>query len=56
MAFMVLGPMLDMKLILMYLTVFRKRVIVTLSLLTIVTVLAVMLLMQYSFGGVPGAR
>lgn len=56
MAFMVLGPMLDMKLVLMYLTVFRKRVIVTLALVTALTVLAAMLLLQYSFGGIPGAQ
>ena len=34
MAFMVLGPMLDIKLILMYLHVFQKRAIVTLALMT----------------------
>ena len=33
-AFMVLGPMLDIKLLLMYLPVFRKKAIITLALLT----------------------
>jgi uncharacterized membrane protein YraQ (UPF0718 family) len=56
MAFMVLGPMLDVKLILMYLTIFRKRVIVTLALLTLLTVLIAMMLLQYGLGGVPGGR
>ncbi|MBI5252137.1 MAG: permease [Desulfomonile tiedjei] len=56
MAFMVLGPMLDMKLLLMYLTMFRKRAIVTLSLLVFMTVLAAMLLLQYGLGGLPGGQ
>jgi len=56
MAFMVLGPMLDIKLILMYLTMFRKRVILTLSLLTFAAVLAAMMLLQCGFGGLPGAQ
>lgn len=38
MAFMLLGPMLDIKLILMYLGLFKKRVIIVLSLLTFLTV------------------
>ena len=56
MAFMVLGPMLDFKLILMYLTVFRKRFIFSLSLLTLLAVMLTMMLLQYGLGGVPGAR
>src|SRR5208283_4240703 len=56
MAFMVLGPMLDMKLLLMYLTMFRKRVIVALSLLSFATVLASMIFLQYGLGGLPGGR
>jgi uncharacterized protein len=56
MAFMVLGPMLDMKLILMYTTIFEKRFILSLALLTFSAVLATMLLMQYGFGGLPGGR
>jgi uncharacterized protein len=54
MAFMVLGPMLDMKLLLMYLTLFRTRAIVALSLLTFGMVLAAMMFLQYGAGGVPG--
>ena len=38
MAFMLLGPMLDIKLILMYLGLFKKKVIIALSLLTFFTV------------------
>lgn len=49
MAFMVLGPMFDIKLLLMYLSVFRKRVIVALSLSTIFSVLLLMLVLQYFF-------
>ncbi len=56
MAFMVLGPMLDMKLLLMYLTMFRKRAIVTLFFLIFVAVLAAMMLLQYGFGGLPGGQ
>lgn len=44
--FMVLGPMLDLKLMMMYLTVFRKRTIVILSLTTFVTVYCMMLLVE----------
>jgi uncharacterized protein len=54
MAFMVLGPMLDLKLILMYLTLFRKRVILILSCLTFSAVFAAMMLLHYSRGGLPG--
>lgn len=54
MAFMVLGPMLDMKLLLMYLTLFCKRVIVTLSLLIFSTVLTAMILLHYGTGGLYG--
>jgi hypothetical protein len=39
MAFMVLGPMLDLKLLLMYSGVFRKRVILVLASTTFTTVL-----------------
>lgn len=46
-AFMVLGPMLDVKLVLMYLTVFRKRAIITLSFLTFALVFLLMLVMEY---------
>ncbi|MBW1896853.1 MAG: permease, partial [Deltaproteobacteria bacterium] len=42
MAFMVLGPMLDIKLIFMYLGVFRKSVIVVLGSLILIAVLIVM--------------
>jgi uncharacterized membrane protein YraQ (UPF0718 family) len=43
MAFMVLGPMLDIKLILMYFSVFRKRTILALILTVFTTVLLAML-------------
>jgi len=42
MAFMVLGPMLDIKLLLMYSRVFRTRTIIVLSSLTFLTVFSVM--------------
>jgi uncharacterized membrane protein YraQ (UPF0718 family) len=42
MAFMVLGPMLDIKLVFMYLGVFRKSVIAVLGSLTVIAVLGVM--------------
>lgn len=48
MAFMVLGPMLDIKLILMYLSVFRKRAIVVLSLTTSIIVFLTMLAVEYT--------
>jgi hypothetical protein len=56
MAFMVLGPMLDLKLVLANLTVFRSRVVVAISLVTVAAVLMAMLALHYGFGGVPGAR
>ena len=46
MAFMVLGPMLDLKLLLMYLSVFRKRLIVALAITVPTVVLLAMLAMQ----------
>jgi len=49
MAFMVLGPMLDMKLILMYGSVFRKRVILSLICTVLTTVLLAMLGLHYFF-------
>ncbi len=45
--FLVLGPMLDLKLMMMYLTVFRKRAIVLLSILTFCIVYALMLMVEY---------
>ncbi len=47
MAFMVMGPMLDIKLILMYFSVFRKRVILSLILVVTTTVLLAMLALEY---------
>jgi len=44
--FLVLGPMLDLKLMLMYLTVFRKRAIMFLSVLTFCVVYSLMLLIE----------
>lgn len=49
MAFMVLGPMFDVKLLLMYFSIFRKRLIMALSLSVIVLVLLWMLGLQYFF-------
>ena len=47
MAFMVMGPMLDIKLILMYFSVFNKRVIVSLIIAVTTTVLLAMLALEY---------
>ncbi|MFH2092764.1 MAG: permease [Pseudomonadota bacterium] len=47
-AFLVLGPMLDIKLIMMYLSVFTKRMIITLSSLVIVFVFFAMLFLKAS--------
>ncbi|MDJ0622143.1 MAG: permease [Desulfocapsaceae bacterium] len=44
--FMVLGPMLDLKLVLMYLSVFRKRTIALLAVLTFGVVYSLMLLIE----------
>ncbi len=50
MAFMVLGPMLDLKLLFMYLGLFRKRAIVALSGMTVVAVFAAMMVLQAFMG------
>jgi len=50
MAFMVLGPMLDIKLIIMYLSVFKKRTIVVLSLVILVVVLIMMSVLHSVLG------
>jgi len=50
MAFMVLGPMLDIKLILMYFQLFRKRFIIALSGTTFVLVFLSMLIKYWSQG------
>ena len=47
MAFMVLGPMLDLKLVAMYFRMFKKRLILVLSMTTFVVVLLMMILMQW---------
>lgn len=47
-AFMVLGPMLDIKLILMYLTVFKGRMILVLSSLVILFVFVSMVFLEFS--------
>ena len=44
--FLVLGPMLDLKLMVMYLSVFRKRTIVLLSFLTFSVVYILMLIVE----------
>ncbi len=50
MAFMVLGPMFDLKLLFMYLGVFQKRAIVTLTLFVLVTVFVTMIITDLFFG------
>lgn len=50
MSFMVLGPMLDIKLIVMYLSVFKKRTIVILSISIFVAVLVVMMGLHFLLG------
>ena len=47
MAFMVMGPMLDIKLVLMYFSVFRKRLILSLIITVTATVLLAMLALEY---------
>ncbi|MBL6995976.1 permease [Desulfobacula sp.] len=47
-SFMVLGPMLDIKLILMYLTVFSKKMIITLTFITLFMVASTMLFLEFS--------
>ena len=47
-SFMVLGPMLDIKLILMYLTVFSKKMIITLTLIILFMVGTTMLILELS--------
>jgi uncharacterized membrane protein YraQ (UPF0718 family) len=54
MAFMIFGPMLDIKLLLLYPTMFRKRVIVALVTLTFLTVLTSMIFLEYGLGGLIG--
>ncbi len=54
MAFMILGPMLDIKLLLLYPTMFRKRVIFALVPLTFLTVLTSMIFLEYGLGGLIG--
>lgn len=49
MAFMVLGPMLDVKLLLMYFSVFRNRLIIALSLSVFIVVLLWMISLQTFF-------
>jgi hypothetical protein len=51
MAFMVLGPMLDIKLLLMYRSVFNSKFIVALASVVVVLVFTVMMVMQYVNGG-----
>lgn len=51
MAFMVMGPMLDIKLILMYFSVFKRRVIVFLIISISLTVFLTMLALEYLMKG-----
>jgi len=50
-AFMVLGPMLDIKLVIMYLGLFRKRVVLVWAMSTIAAVFAVMVVLSLLLGG-----
>ena len=50
MAFMVLGPMLDLKLLFMYVALFRKRAIVALSSMTATAVFCAMIVLQIFIG------
>jgi hypothetical protein len=50
MAFMVLGPMLDIKLLLMYRSVFRVRFIAVLATMIVVLVFVYMLFFRYIYG------
>ena len=47
MSFLVLGPMMDLKLLLMYTRVFRRRLIVTIVLSLVVQVFVYSLLLHY---------
>jgi len=51
MAFMLLGPMLDIKLLLMYQTIFRRRAIVTIAVITTVAVFLAMVAYEFGLGG-----
>jgi len=51
MAFMTLGPILDVKLLLMYLSLFRKRAIVTLATLSALAVFVAMMILHLAMGG-----
>src|SRR5947209_11996863 len=55
MAFLVLGPMLDLKLLLMYTRVFRRRLIVTIVLSLVVQVFVYTTLLHYLWPAEPGA-
>jgi uncharacterized membrane protein YraQ (UPF0718 family) len=48
-AFLVLGPMLDLKLLLMYTRVFRPRLIATIVICVVVQVLFVCLLVHFVY-------
>ncbi len=52
MGFMVLGPMLDLKLILMYRTLFKTRVIAAIGSAVFVAVFVLMILLGHGLGGV----
>jgi uncharacterized membrane protein YraQ (UPF0718 family) len=47
MAFLVLGPMLDIKLILMYTRVFRRRLILTITFCVVIQVFAYTMVLHY---------
>ena len=55
MAFMVLGPMLDIKLVLLHMSIFRKRVIALLVVAMVVGVFVLMLALEYWLRLLPGA-
>jgi uncharacterized membrane protein YraQ (UPF0718 family) len=55
MSFLVLGPMMDLKLLLMYTRVFRRRLIVTIVLSLVIQVLVYSLLLHYLWPAAPAA-
>lgn len=54
MSFMLLGPMLDIKLLLMYQTLFRKRAIVAIAVITTAAVFLAMVVYELGLGGLDG--
>lgn len=55
-AFLVLGPMLDLKLLMMYTRVFRARLIITIVVCTVTQVLVYMMLLHQVYDSPPGEQ